>query len=110
MGILLSRCRSVVCRTSYRRCVQRFQRRHLQHFVYLTPPFHYDSGTQNKSTRNGAYTMICSTRGCLRFGITSFILCLAATLWAADDDGFKSIFDGKTLNGWKAADMSYWSV
>jgi hypothetical protein len=29
---------------------------------------------------------------------------------AEDGDGFKSIFDGKTLDGWKAADMSYWSV
>jgi len=27
-----------------------------------------------------------------------------------DEPGFKSIFDGKTLKGWKAADMSYWSV
>lgn len=26
------------------------------------------------------------------------------------DDGFKSIFDGKTLAGWNAAEMSYWSV
>jgi 3-keto-disaccharide hydrolase len=24
--------------------------------------------------------------------------------------GFKSIFDGKTLDGWKAADMSFWSI
>ncbi|MBM3887809.1 MAG: DUF1080 domain-containing protein, partial [Verrucomicrobia bacterium] len=26
------------------------------------------------------------------------------------DDGFQPIFDGKTLNGWKAADMSFWSI
>jgi hypothetical protein len=26
------------------------------------------------------------------------------------EPGFKTIFDGKTLNGWKAADMSFWSV
>jgi hypothetical protein len=26
------------------------------------------------------------------------------------EPGFESIFDGKTLNGWKAADMSFWSV
>lgn len=25
-------------------------------------------------------------------------------------DEFRSIFDGKTLNGWKALEMSYWSV
>lgn len=27
-----------------------------------------------------------------------------------DEPGFKPIFDGKTLAGWKAADMSFWSV
>lgn len=29
---------------------------------------------------------------------------------SGDDGVFKRIFDGKTLNGWKAADMSFWSV
>ena len=29
---------------------------------------------------------------------------------AAEEAGFKPIFDGKTLNGWKAPDMSHWSV
>lgn len=30
---------------------------------------------------------------------------------AADDEsGFVSLFDGKTLDGWKAPDMGYWSV
>ena len=29
---------------------------------------------------------------------------------ASDEQGWKSIFDGKTLNGWKAPDMTYWSV
>lgn len=29
---------------------------------------------------------------------------------AAEDDGFKPIFDGKTFNGWQAPNMSYWSV
>ncbi len=28
----------------------------------------------------------------------------------AEEAGFKAIFDGKTLDGWKAPDMSYWSV
>lgn len=27
-----------------------------------------------------------------------------------EEPGFASVFDGKTLNGWKAADMSFWSV
>jgi len=25
-------------------------------------------------------------------------------------DGFTSIFDGKSFEGWKAADMSFWSI
>jgi hypothetical protein len=29
---------------------------------------------------------------------------------ARAEDGFVSIFDGKTLDGWKAHDMSHWSV
>ncbi|HRI88681.1 MAG TPA: DUF1080 domain-containing protein [Candidatus Hydrogenedentes bacterium] len=29
---------------------------------------------------------------------------------AHGDEGFKSIFDGKSLEGWKAPNMSYWSV
>ncbi len=29
---------------------------------------------------------------------------------AGEQDGFKPIFDGETLDGWKAPDMSYWSV
>ncbi len=27
-----------------------------------------------------------------------------------DADGFVSIFDGKSFNGWKAPDMSYWTI
>jgi hypothetical protein len=42
----------------------------------------------------------------------SFLLTLIVSnhLLAGDDDGFKPIFDGKTLDGWKAPNMSYWSV
>ena len=32
-----------------------------------------------------------------------------SSLWAGDT-GWKSIFDGKSLNGWKAPDMTVWSV
>lgn len=32
------------------------------------------------------------------------------TRTAPDADGFVSIFDGSTLNGWSCVDMSYWSV
>ncbi len=42
----------------------------------------------------------------------SFLLLLVVfnPLLAGEDDGFKPIFDGKTLKGWKAPNMSYWSV
>ncbi|MBI4557001.1 MAG: DUF1080 domain-containing protein [Candidatus Hydrogenedentes bacterium] len=47
---------------------------------------------------------LCST--------VSFLLplILSSPLLAGEDDGFKPIFDGKTLEGWKAPNMSYWSV
>jgi type 1 glutamine amidotransferase len=35
---------------------------------------------------------------------------LAVSSALAQDDGSKAIFDGRTLDGWKAANMSYWSV
>src|SRR4030065_1949124 len=38
------------------------------------------------------------------------VLCFAAGAAIAAEDGFKPIFDGRTLEGWKAAEMSYWSV
>ena len=49
--------------------------------------------------------------------ITTLIIFLFTSITVAQnkgkDDipqGFISLFDGKTLNGWKAADMSWWSV
>lgn len=45
----------------------------------------------------------------LRLLLLPFIL--ASPLLAGEgDDGFNSIFDGKTLEGWRAPNMSYWSV
>ena len=41
--------------------------------------------------------------------ITLFLAAVAATA-AGDESEFKSLFDGKSLDGWKAADMSFWSV
>ncbi len=43
---------------------------------------------------------------------TLFIAMLLVTVssLALADEGFKPIFDGKTLEGWKADDMSRWSV
>jgi len=35
---------------------------------------------------------------------------LAASGASAEETGFRPIFDGKTLNGWEAPDMSHWSV
>jgi len=40
----------------------------------------------------------------------STVIALTALLVGAPGDGFKSIFDGKTFDGWKAADMSFWSI
>ena len=37
------------------------------------------------------------------------VLCVTASA-AAADEGFDPIFDGKTLEGWKTFDPSYWSV
>lgn len=49
---------------------------------------------------------------CLQFvGIILFAASgLAAGDALAEETDFKSIFDGKTLDGWKAPNMSYWSV
>jgi type 1 glutamine amidotransferase len=35
---------------------------------------------------------------------------LAVSITMAQEADFKPIFDGRTLDGWKSADMSYWSV
>ena len=37
-------------------------------------------------------------------------LVFARGLRAADEAGFESLFDGKTLAGWKGPDMSFWSI
>ena len=39
-----------------------------------------------------------------------FALLSLSHAMAADDPGFKRIFNGKDLKGWQAADMTYWSV
>ena len=47
----------------------------------------------------------------LTLGLSMFQAVSGATIMVlADETGWKSIFDGKTLNGWKAPDMSIWSV
>lgn len=44
----------------------------------------------------------------LASGVVYILLILPAV--ASADDDFESIFDGETLEGWSALDMSYWSV
>jgi len=55
----------------------------------------------------------------LRFGTLSFLLLLVLCAPAVAEEqkpadeqeqGFQSLFDGQTLKGWKAPNMSYWSV
>jgi len=40
----------------------------------------------------------------------SLAFLLLSVTAAAGEAGFKSLFDGKTLNGWETPDLSYWSV
>lgn len=44
----------------------------------------------------------------LRAALLSCLMLL--NLGAAEESGFKPIFDGKTLGGWKSPDMSFWRV
>jgi hypothetical protein len=47
----------------------------------------------------------------MRKGLLVLSLVLFAGSFAtAEEDGFESLFDGTTLTGWEAADMSFWSV
>ena len=47
-----------------------------------------------------------------RFLLAPVVLCLftAFSAGAAPEEGFQSIFDGETFKGWKALEMSYWSI
>lgn len=39
------------------------------------------------------------------------VLCVSScATFSRNETGFHRIFDGKTLDGWKAADMSFWSI
>lgn len=52
-------------------------------------------------------------RACIAAIVAPLVVCaalLSPLCAVAADEGFQSLFDGKTLDGWKAADMSYWSV
>jgi hypothetical protein len=47
----------------------------------------------------------------LSFTLAALVLsCGAATAASAAEAGFRPIFDGKTLDGWKTADMTHWTV
>ena len=41
---------------------------------------------------------------------TLISICLVLPLAYAQDNGFVSIFDGKSLDGWQAADPTFWSI
>ncbi len=45
-----------------------------------------------------------------KIALLALFITAATTAAAQKESGFKEIFDGKTLNGWKAADPSFWSV
>ena len=42
--------------------------------------------------------------------ISFAMLFIAASFAIADDTGFEPLFDGKSLDGWKGPDMSFWSI
>jgi len=46
----------------------------------------------------------------LRISVSLCVLTVAALYAQAEESGFSPIFDGKTLDGWVAADMSFWAV
>ncbi|MCA9159851.1 MAG: DUF1080 domain-containing protein [Planctomycetales bacterium] len=46
----------------------------------------------------------------LQFALASLLLSIVAPVGVLSADDFKSIFDGTSLAGWKAPNMSYWSV
>ena len=46
----------------------------------------------------------------MRTIVTSLLVLLTSALSQVAADEFKSLFDGKTLSGWRAKEMSYWSV
>ena len=47
----------------------------------------------------------------LEWGIPLILLAAILNIWGQGAEGeFKNLFDGKTLDGWKAADMSFWTV
>ncbi len=46
----------------------------------------------------------------LQLSLASLLLSIVAPVGVLSADDFESIFDGSTLAGWKAPNMSYWSV
>jgi hypothetical protein len=58
----------------------------------------------------GENNMIGTVRKVIFFALWAGLAGTVTTVAYAADDGFKPIFDGKSLDGWQAADKSYWSV
>jgi len=46
----------------------------------------------------------------MRNVLCGLLLAAGLPLWAIGETGFVSIFDGKSLAGWKAPEMRYWSI
>ena len=76
-----------------------------------------DLVVNHRARQMGDYeTSATLQRGRLRCSLILFAvslvgeLTIAPLLTSAAEPGFQSLFDGQNLAGWKAADMSYWSV
>lgn len=65
------------------------------------------------ATEDGALGSMPMGGLCARILLVGVVLCIAscaAFQRGGNEGGFESIFDGETLEGWQAADMSFWSV
>ncbi len=90
--------------------------------VPLPPLLHVFSGTPSARTeiggrRGGPPLTPARARGGTLFSVARRwfaaglpLLASVAVVAAGDEEGFKTIFDGRTFTGWQAPDMSYWSI
>jgi hypothetical protein len=69
-------------------------------------------GTEQVISRGGAVVHTDHLRPVRTalIGLACLVTGAAGPSTAREGPGFKAIFDGKTLAGWKAPDMSFWSV
>ena len=62
------------------------------------------------AARNGGTAVVTRTLALVAILAARGWAAVAASGAGADDDWFRPIFDGRTFDGWKAADMSFWSI